>query len=343
MTDPRLTELRTLFQKALELEFFTLPPYLCALYSIPDGKNLESVKVLQSVVMEEMLHMALVANVLNAIGGEPLVSPRLTAGGRVQKKLYPSRIPHVDLKLDVPLRKFCDASIRTFSAIEAPENPKDWAATTEGHFHSIGHFYDVVLDLLVTLVTDLGETAVFCGDPTRQLRPEHYYGGGGAIAPVLSLADAKDVIAQVAQQGEGRRQISNVTGDQERFGQPKEVAHFFRFEQLLAGRYYDRDDDVNDPTGPVLAVDWGAVYPMGEDRRVGQGLPRGADTLVATFEATYTELLDGLHKAFNGDPAEVRRVVPAMHRLRHEAVALMKVPRLNGTTLGPPMWFVQMT
>jgi hypothetical protein len=340
MTDPRLRRLRALLQKALELELFTLPPYLCALYSIPEGENPESVQILQGVVMEEMLHMALVANVLNAVGGKPRISPRLAT--ELAKRSYPSRIPHIDLELTVPLQRFSPRSIRTFMAIEAPERPEEWvSAATRGRIQSIGHFYEILLDQLVTAVTDIGEDAVFCGDPGRQLHAEHYYGGGGKIVPIHCLADAKDVIGQVAQQGEGRRQ-SNLTGDFERFGHPKEVAHYYRFKQILAGRYYERDDDVAEPTGSPLLADWTAVLPMRDNPQVGEVLPSDANALWTAFDATYGELLDDLHQAFNGQPGMIRHANPAMHRLRNHAMALMKVPRDDGTTLGPPLWFVQL-
>ena len=49
-------QLRNLLQQAVMLEHSTIPPYLCALYSIKEGTNLESAAIIQSVVMEEMLH-----------------------------------------------------------------------------------------------------------------------------------------------------------------------------------------------------------------------------------------------------------------------------------------------
>lgn len=341
MTNARLLALRARLQKALELEFFTLPPYLCALYSIPEGKNAESVQILQSVVMEEMLHLALVANVLNAVGGEPQISPRLGTG--LVRKSYPSNLPHVDMQLSVQLRKFGPDAIRTFMAIEAPERPEDWAdATRRGRIQSIGHFYDLLLDQLVSTAIDLGEEAVFSGDPNRQLQLEHYYGGGGNILPIRCLTDAKDAIVEVAQQGEGRK-LSNVTGDSERFGQPKEVAHFYRFKQILAGRYYERDDEVQDPTGLPLSADWAAVLPMRDDPRSDEDLPSSSRELWTQLDNDYAELLDIIHRAFNGEPSELHLAIPTMYRLRHKATALMNVPRQDGTTLGPPLWFVQMT
>ena len=66
-----LESLREHLQWAIELEHSTIPPYLCALYSIEPGRNLEAVEVISSVVVEEMLHLTLAANLLNAVGGRP--------------------------------------------------------------------------------------------------------------------------------------------------------------------------------------------------------------------------------------------------------------------------------
>ena len=44
-------------QWAIELEHFTLPPYLCALYSLNAERNPEGIEVVASVFVEEMLHM----------------------------------------------------------------------------------------------------------------------------------------------------------------------------------------------------------------------------------------------------------------------------------------------
>ena len=65
--------LRKHLQWAIELEHSTLPPYLCALYSIEEGHNEEAAEVVHSVFMEEMLHLTLAANILNAIGGSPQI------------------------------------------------------------------------------------------------------------------------------------------------------------------------------------------------------------------------------------------------------------------------------
>ena len=56
-----LDDLRTHLQWAIELEHSTIPPYLCALYSIKTGHNREATEAITSVFIEEMLHMTLAA------------------------------------------------------------------------------------------------------------------------------------------------------------------------------------------------------------------------------------------------------------------------------------------
>ena len=63
--------LREHLQWAIELEHFTLPPYLCALCSLDSDRNAEAGEVLVSILVEEMLHMTLAGNLLNAVGGTP--------------------------------------------------------------------------------------------------------------------------------------------------------------------------------------------------------------------------------------------------------------------------------
>src|SRR5258707_59398 len=130
MSNARLHDLRLLLQKALELEFFTVGPYLTALYSMHEAGNFPAAPIIPGVVMEEMLHMALVANVMNAIGGAPCVSPDVvnegsaTPGWRLEIRTYPSPVPHVDLDVNIPLERFSEAAIRRFSKIEEPEPPE---------------------------------------------------------------------------------------------------------------------------------------------------------------------------------------------------------------------------
>ena len=118
-----LGQLRTALQTAIELEHSTIPPYLCALYSLRAGSNLEVAELIESVVMEEMLHLVLAANVLNAIGG----APSIANPGFVPR--YPCTLPHSDGRLVVHLRRFSREAVDTFLRIERPEPPRRSAAS----------------------------------------------------------------------------------------------------------------------------------------------------------------------------------------------------------------------
>jgi hypothetical protein len=52
-----LESLREHLQWAIELEHFTLPPYLCALYLLDAIRNPEASEAVVSVLVEEMLHI----------------------------------------------------------------------------------------------------------------------------------------------------------------------------------------------------------------------------------------------------------------------------------------------
>ncbi|XP_078660925.1 uncharacterized protein LOC144905245 [Branchiostoma floridae x Branchiostoma belcheri] len=69
-----LAELKANLQLALRFEWTTIPLYLSAYYSIKDGFNTKVASLLKSVVIDEMNHMALVANIINAIGWTPVLN-----------------------------------------------------------------------------------------------------------------------------------------------------------------------------------------------------------------------------------------------------------------------------
>ena len=105
-----IEDLRAHLQWALEIEHATIPPYLCALYSIKPGYNREAVEAIASVFIEEMLHMTLAANVLNAIGGAPVLdTPDFIAR-------YPTALPHSAAAFLVPLARFSPATIEISTA-----------------------------------------------------------------------------------------------------------------------------------------------------------------------------------------------------------------------------------
>ena len=128
---PDLDSLKAHLQVAVELEMTTLPPYLCALYSIPDGTNVEAAGLIRSVMMEEMLHIILAANVLNAIGGSPVLAKKVVAPE------YPTVLPQSDGAFSISLQPFSRAAIADFMRVELP-TPAGIQPKAEGYDTIVG-------------------------------------------------------------------------------------------------------------------------------------------------------------------------------------------------------------
>jgi len=144
-----LAHLHAHLQGVVDLEFWTVPYYLTAMYSIKDP-TCDAYRMIQAVVYQEMLHAQLACNIANAFG----YSPRFTAPAYAG-----DRIPHVDFNLDTPdprqrfspfsaeLGPLDDERLNTMCLIEYPE----WETERdpdlrEDHddYGSIGEFYDAV-------------------------------------------------------------------------------------------------------------------------------------------------------------------------------------------------------
>ncbi|MEB3335084.1 MAG: ferritin-like protein [Cyanobacteriota bacterium] len=343
-----LDDLRTYLVIALQIEHATIPPYLTALYSIQPGSNSEAVEVIRSVAVEEMLHLTLVANVLNAIGGQ--MRHTLTASGFIPT--YPAYLPTGEREFEVGLRRFCPETIETFMKIERMQDESDdvplvvsrthrcvgeLPGSGEGKqsFYSIGLFYAEVIRRLYELTQELGEKAVFCGDPAKQITPEYYYNGAGKVIVVNDFDSANRALRMIQEQGEGAPRGHRIYAgsDVGEFA----LAHYFRFQQLNLGRYYQtlvpgvsEADVPNQPTGPAFAgsqLDWSAVYPIKPDLRLSD-LPEGSDVREKGlgFQKEYSRFLLELERAFDGAPELLIPAVGGMFRLRNLAEELVRTP-----------------
>ena len=360
-------ELHEYLRVAIQLEHATIPPYLTALYSIKMDEsrtNFDGHSVIRTVMIEEMLHLSLAANILNAVGGKP----NLAAPGFVPK--YPTPLPTGQDDFLVGLEKYSEKAIETFLQIERPaEEPKPSEydmqvqgvclvradrlrakrgstcmlpsvkrMTAEGHevefhFHSIGEFYKAIEVGLETLSKELGEKELFCGDPARQVERKQFYSGGGELNKVTDLESALKAIELIAGQGEGYGGgIHDADG---------EIAHFYRFQQIQIGRFYKHADDPGKPTGEKLEVHWDKVYPMISNASVSD-YPEGSDLRAAAieFNREYKKLLIGLTAAFNGEPELLQVGVGDMFKIARAAERLIHNPLPSGVETGAPTFEV---
>ncbi len=323
-------------QWAIEVEHTQIPAYLCALYSIKEGHNREAAEVIESVFMEEMLHITLAANILNAVGG----SPKFDKADILAE--YPTYLPHSNQAFQVPLAKLSPESIEIFMRIEKPEGFS--AMPEDDKFETLGQFYEALGVGLVWLTHQLGEENVFSGDPAKQITDELYYGGGGKIIAVYNLDSAMAALEEIKEQGEGMDHTEIWDGDPNMFHpEQQEVAHYFRFNEVYLGQFYQKGDTAQSgPTGKKFTVDWDAVYnfrpnPRSRDYVKGSEIREKMDD----FNHTYSSILHLLELCFNGKPQLLAVATGAMYELKLQAIELMKMPSGDGkTSAGPSFEYV---
>jgi hypothetical protein len=105
-----------------------MPVYMSGMYSIKAGTNAFAYEVIRSVLLEEMLHMTLAANLLNAVGREPDTKKFV--------RKYPAKLPFSDASLPkIHLRHYSPEALETFKLIERPRsfvpptpNAKGWTS-----------------------------------------------------------------------------------------------------------------------------------------------------------------------------------------------------------------------
>ncbi len=335
-----LESLRAHLQGAIELEHATLPPYLCALYSIQEGANSEAAELVKSVLLDEMVHLLMAANLLNAVGGSPVIdSPEFLPR-------YPATLPFSNRSFEVPLLPFSPEALQVFCRLERPE-VDDAPAEADG-FETIGQFYQALEEGLAFLTATLGEEAVFSGDPGRQIGPEQIGGKAGwRIVVVTDLASALRAVDEIEEQGEGLKHAEVWDGERDMFHPDlDEVAHYFRFTEITQARRYRRGDTPRSgPTGEAIQVDWAAVHPMRIGARMAD-YPDGSPVRekMTEFNQAYCGLLRFLHRTVNGESELLGDLFGAMMEVREVARELMLMPSGDGvTSAGPSFEYVAPT
>ena len=133
-----LTDLHDALQTAMQLEFSTIPPYLCAQWSInadPGGVG----DMIESIAVQEMYHFALAGNMLTAIGGMPSIANAAFIPN------YPTNVlpGGISQKLPVDLKPLTPDQVQVFMQIEYPEFPPVALAVGPA---TIGAFYETIAE-----------------------------------------------------------------------------------------------------------------------------------------------------------------------------------------------------
>lgn len=300
-------------QSAIELEHSTIPPYLTALYSIAPGKiNEVAAQIIRSIVVQEMLHMTIACNVLNAINGAPVIN----RAGFVPS--YPGPLPMmVDDDLQVGLEKLTiDLVKKTFMRIEEPEIPRHFpgaALAAQQQFPTIGSFYDAI----IKKIRELGN-GIFKGKPEKQVVDNTWFPPDQLFA-IKDADTAVRALTIIKQQGEGTT-ADPLEGD----GEP---AHYYAFEEIVRGRKLVKDAKVPEGysfTGAPVPFDQSGVIDIVANSKAEMYAPGSlARQGVDQANVSYSNLLNALHETFNGSPGRLDAALGLMSEFR--LVVLQKV------------------
>lgn len=317
-------------QKAMELELATIPPYMMALMSIRPPANRAAADLIPSVMMEEMLHMALVGNLICSLGGR-------TRLGRENVPLFPLRMTFKernfsDRKFDIDLLGLTPAQLEVFLKIEMPADLHEaFGIQPDGLVvpaPRIGDFYDDLINDLKAMSAAYPKADVFIGANAPQVGPGYYWGATGEPIVVRTLDDALAALRVIIRQGEGAS-IAMTAGEAQYFADPRNLGHYFWFMEIAKGRRYKAEDSpMGNPTGEGLQTDFSAcaalnANPKASDYAAGTPLA----TLNAAFNRHYSIMLNQIELAFNGNPTLLYEAITnGMHGLAGIAYEMVRTP-----------------
>jgi Ferritin-like len=249
-----------LLAEAMQLEHMIMCQYLFAEFSLAGGagdgvtpEQAEAVerwrKTLRGIAIEEMLHIALVANLMSAIGAAP-------SFGRPN---FPQRSGYFPSGLQLDLLPFGEQALDHFLFLERPEGmeradasgfvptaaPRDPVELHEilprgQEFATVGHLYRGIAGGFRALSSQLGESALFVGSPRAQATPDLFH--WPQLIAVTDLESALAAVEEIIEQGEGAKGDWN-------------AAHYGRF--LSVRQELDtlrQADPTFEPARPVLAA-----------------------------------------------------------------------------------------
>jgi CDGSH-type Zn-finger protein/uncharacterized Fe-S cluster protein YjdI len=210
--------------EAAELEHNLMCTYLYAAFSLKDGEDeglspqeAEAISrwrsTILSVAVDEMSHLVAVWNITAAIGATPRF-------GRTNFPLDPGLLP---AGIVVKLAPFSQEVLQHFVYLERPthsseregegfapqqsflRSPQSPRVTPMGmDYDTVGEFYHNLQAAIARLAEDLGESTLFCGDPSLQLCESDI-----ALPGARTVLCAKTAVAAfdaIVKQGEGAQE-----------------------------------------------------------------------------------------------------------------------------------------
>lgn len=296
---------------AMRLEHSTVPVYLSAYFSLKPGTNIDIAQTLRSIVIEEMMHFTIVTNVLNAIGGQPLIDDPNTV------PTFPGPLPMgVEAGLTVSVRPMSFDQCVIFMEIEEPDDPIG-RPPDPVDLTTIGDFYRALTDK----IADLGDAAFARPSSPQVVSP---WFPSDRLFAVTDAASAIRSITVIVEQGEGTTTRPTATA-----GDP-ELAHYYRFGEICNKKRFVPDPSAPEGfsySGDPVDLDESphGIYPMIDNATINHYSDNAASQRLATrFSATYRHLLTCLQNTFSGSPDGLKAAFGLMYEMRIAALAMLE-------------------
>ena len=342
-----------LLTEAAEIEHGLMCTYLYAGWSLKRNADedvtpaqLESIerwrKEIRSVAMEEMVHLAMVNNMLMSIGSPP----------HFRRQNFPVPPGYHPSSLVVRLAPLTRDTLAHFIYLERPEgmemaqapgfestlvyerrSPVATLTPTAEDYDTVGHLYRGIEQGFEQLAERMGESVLFIGNPEAQVGPELMDLDG--LFPVTDLDSARKAIQVIIEQGEGGRAD----------GPHGEESHYARF--CAMGDEYDAflAEDAHFTPYRNVALDPVMLAPIdasGNTHVQAADASRVLDLANAVYGLMLRLLASGT--ATERGTAARRRVdidsaVALMHVINSLAVSLTTMPADDGGELRAGMNF----
>ena len=308
--------LRYQLQIAVELEFATLPVYLTSLYSIVDGCNKEVYALIRSIIMEEMLHMTQAANILIAVGGHPQIDSDETVPTFPRTGLPGNVVPHLHITLQKASRMHVH---KVFMGIEVPHNTTVDQPHPEIFNNTIGQFYKEI----EACIDELTRLNIKIFDESKVKEQVEWPWDAPTVGKVYVITDAtsaKAAINEIITQGEGAGPPDPTVGSS------NQLAHFYRFEEIVCQHHLVEDKDAGKYTftGAPIPFMPAGVWPMRDNpSQIGINPGHNCYTEAKAFHHTFRALLRSLQKVFSGRPSLINEAITIMESLAVHARKLM--------------------
>lgn len=320
-------------QAAVTLEFATIPAYLCALWSIKDDLD-PIAKSIRQIVQEEMLHMALVSNLLASMGEVSNINTNIPSyPGPLPGGVHDGLIVHLSGLNKAALRDFLwierpvqEAPINhPYSETDRPTDNKSLGFSNDcQNSTTIGEFYDEILKAFEHL--------------KPKMTPDNQISGPLAWTIAQEIKDVKFIIKTIQDQGEGSGiDIKDVKYSKD--GSYK-ISHYYRFLEVFLEEKFKWNNKTKE-FDVIGKMPFPEVWPVARVPKGGYKREDVSDEVwyyLNGFDTVYTILVNQLAMAWtSGGQDFLIHAYDTMFALEKFAKPLMKIrtPYGGGDTYAP--------